>query len=124
MEVTSRPASSMRPESGRSNPAIKRSSVVLPDPEGPTRVKNSPRLTTRSMPSTTTTWPKFFRMASSLRAGPFAASLMGGHDVLELGVSRARIDPHVLSVAALRVAAIRRLVRERDARVDPHHAEL
>src|SRR6185312_905933 len=97
----------MRPESGRSNPAIKRNNVVLPDPEGPTRVKNSPRLTTRSTPSTTTTCPKFFRTASSLSAGPFAASVMGDHAVL-----------------ALRVAAVRHLVRERDARVDLYGAEM
>src|SRR5215467_5293221 len=114
MEVTSRPASSMRPESGRSNPAIKHSNVVLPDPEGPTRVKNSPRSTTRSTPSTTTTCPKFFRTASSLRAGPFAASVMGGHDVLHLRVLLKRIDPHIHSVAALLVAAVWHLVHERD----------
>src|SRR6476469_3242562 len=120
MEVTSRPANSMRPESGRSNPAIKRSNVVLPDPEGPTKVKNSPRSTTRSMPSTTTTCPKFFRTASSLRAGPFAASVMRGHDVLDLRVLLERIDPHVLSVAALLVSAVRHLVHERAVRADPY----
>ena len=32
----------MLPPSGRSNPAIMRSSVVLPQPEGPSSVKNSP----------------------------------------------------------------------------------
>ena len=32
----------MRPPSGRSKPAIMRSSVVLPQPDGPSRVKNSP----------------------------------------------------------------------------------
>src|SRR5258706_14171717 len=110
MEVTSRPASSMRPESGRSNPAIKRSIVVLPDPEGPTRVKNSPRSTTRSTPSTTTTCPEFFRTASSFRAGPFAASVMGGHDVLDLRELLERIDPDVLSVAAMLLAPVGPLV--------------
>ncbi len=32
----------MLPASGASKPAIMRSSVVLPQPEGPSRVKNSP----------------------------------------------------------------------------------
>lgn len=36
------PSNRIWPESGRSNPAIMRNSVVLPQPEGPSRVKNSP----------------------------------------------------------------------------------
>ena len=38
----SSPSSRMLPPSGRSKPAIIRSSVVLPQPEGPSSVKNSP----------------------------------------------------------------------------------
>jgi hypothetical protein len=37
------PSISIRPEVGRSKPASMRSSVVLPQPEGPRRAKNSPR---------------------------------------------------------------------------------
>ena len=36
------PSSQMVPPSGASNPATMRSSVVLPQPEGPSRQKNSP----------------------------------------------------------------------------------
>ncbi len=39
---TSSPASSIVPSSGASNPAIIRSVVVLPEPDGPSIVKNSP----------------------------------------------------------------------------------
>src|SRR5689334_13519568 len=38
----SRPSRRIAPASGRSKPAIIRRSVVLPQPEGPSRVKNSP----------------------------------------------------------------------------------
>ena len=44
MSETSRPSSKTRPSSGRSNPAISLSVVVLPEPEGPSSVKNSPCL--------------------------------------------------------------------------------
>jgi hypothetical protein len=37
---------------GSMNPAIIRSSVVLPQPEGPSRKNNSPGSTARLMPST------------------------------------------------------------------------
>jgi hypothetical protein len=38
---------------GRTKPAIIRSVVVLPQPDGQSRVKNSPDGISRSMPSTT-----------------------------------------------------------------------
>jgi hypothetical protein len=40
---------------GRSKPAIIRSVVVFPQPDGPSSVKNSPGGMSRSMPSTATT---------------------------------------------------------------------
>jgi hypothetical protein len=42
--VMSRPSSSMVPPSIVSRPAIRRSSVDLPQPEGPTKTTNSPLL--------------------------------------------------------------------------------
>ena len=42
MSVMSRPSMKMRPAVGRSKPASMRSSVVLPQPEAPSRQKNSP----------------------------------------------------------------------------------
>ena len=53
--VTSRPRSRTVPAVGRSKPAIIRRTVVLPEPEGPRSVTNSPSPMLRSMPSTATT---------------------------------------------------------------------
>ena len=50
----STPSSRIAPESGCSKPAISRSVVVLPQPDGPSIVKNSPPGISRSMPSTAT----------------------------------------------------------------------
>src|SRR6476660_7783879 len=55
----------MRPSSGRSKPAISRSVVVLPEPDGPSSVKNSPAGISRSTRSTATTSPYVFRMPVS-----------------------------------------------------------
>src|SRR3546814_19232864 len=46
------------PESGRRNPAIRLSSVVLPLPDGPRRVRKLPGGTSSEQLSTATTWPK------------------------------------------------------------------
>src|SRR6185312_4492214 len=55
----------MRPESGRSKPAISRSVVVLPEPDGPSSVKNSPASISRSTPATATTSPYVLRTPRS-----------------------------------------------------------
>ena len=55
--VTSSPPSSTRPVSGCSNPARMRSSVVLPQPLGPSSEKNSPCLTDSDTRSTAFTSP-------------------------------------------------------------------
>ena len=55
--VTSRPRSSTAPSSGRSKPAIIRRQVVLPDPDGPSIVKNSSVSIESSTWSTATTSP-------------------------------------------------------------------
>src|SRR6476469_624110 len=60
MRVMSSPPSMMRPVSGCSKPAIIRSVVVLPGPDGPRSVKNSPAPTVRSTLSTATTSPYVF----------------------------------------------------------------
>ena len=51
----SSPSSRMRPASGVSKPAITRSSVVLPQPDGPSSAKNSPSLISSETPSTAVT---------------------------------------------------------------------
>src|SRR4029079_178838 len=62
--VTSRSPMKMRPEVTDSRPATMRSAVVLPQPEGPSRTRNSPSAMSRSRPFTTSTAPKDFRMFS------------------------------------------------------------
>ena len=52
------PFSFTEPESGVSKPAIILNTVVFPEPEGPSSVKNSPGLISRSTPSTAFTAPK------------------------------------------------------------------
>src|SRR3990172_7178144 len=49
---TTSPAISTSPEDGFSRPAIIRSKVVFPHPEGPSRTRNSPSLVERSTPPT------------------------------------------------------------------------
>ncbi len=58
--VTSPPRSRMRPELGSSKPAIMRSVVVLPQPDGPSIEKNSPSRISNETSSTATTSSKRF----------------------------------------------------------------
>ena len=52
--VMSWPPTWTRPESGSSKPAIMRSDVVLPQPDGPSSEKNSPAAMSSVTPSTAT----------------------------------------------------------------------
>src|SRR4051794_37590715 len=81
----SSPPSVMRPRSGCSNPAIIRSVVVLPEPEGPSSVKNSPAPTFRSTSSTATTSPYSLRHPSTETSAANHA-LQDVEPALELGV--------------------------------------
>src|SRR2546426_3072842 len=57
------------PEVGRSSPAIMRSRVVFPEPEEPSRTRNSPSRIDRSTPSTAWRSPKcFLRLRISMLA--------------------------------------------------------
>ena len=56
--MTSSPPTRTVPEVGSLKPAIIRSVVVLPHPDGPSREKNSPLTMSRSSPSTTVVPPK------------------------------------------------------------------
>ena len=65
----STPLSFTVPESGVSKPAIMRKTVVLPDPEGPSNVMNSPARMSRFTPSTALTVPKdLARLRISIKA--------------------------------------------------------
>ncbi len=56
--LTSWPSMRMRPSLGVSKPASMRRRVVLPQPDGPRRAKNSPSSIDRSTLSTATLLPK------------------------------------------------------------------
>ena len=59
---TLRPSTSTEPESGRSNPAAMRSAVVLPQPDGPSRLTSSPGSIARSNDSRATAVPNVLRI--------------------------------------------------------------
>ena len=59
--LTRAPPMRISPSVTSSSPAIMRSSVVLPQPDGPTSTTNSPSSIARSTPCSTGTMPKFLR---------------------------------------------------------------
>jgi len=64
------PLIKISPPSGSSNPAAKRRVVVLPQPEGPSRVKISPGKIEKLTPSTAlTVWNRFKTPRNSRTAG-------------------------------------------------------
>src|SRR5262245_9324214 len=112
-EETRRVPTRMSPASGRSSPAMSRSVVVLPQPLGPRRVRNSPAFATKASPSTATTWPKVLtRPATRTSCIPSRAesSLTGDrvlHHSAEVTASRKGVprrprsvlaEPHVLQL--------------------------
>src|SRR6186713_1424582 len=66
MPARSWPASSTRPASGASKPASRRSSVVLPQPDGPSSAKNSRSWISSVTPSTAAKSPKRLVICSKL----------------------------------------------------------
>src|SRR4051812_18526633 len=96
----------MLPSSGRSNPAIRRSVVVLPHPDGPSSDMNSPASTSRSMWSTATTSSKRLvrlRRVTSADASPAAMR----HATPYRGWGLVPLDyPDLLTRPLLRPAAI------------------
>src|SRR5437588_10526304 len=73
--VTSFPFRTMRPASGSSKPATIRSVVVLPQPLGPSREKNSPGSISTEMSSTATVWSNRLVSESSLTCPPLISVL-------------------------------------------------
>src|SRR4051794_21457799 len=65
LAVTSSEPRKMRPPVGSSRPAIIRKVVVLPQPEGPSRQKNSPLATVKSAPRTAAKLPNDFSRFST-----------------------------------------------------------
>src|SRR4051812_44138222 len=128
----SAPPSVTRPVSGRSKPAMIRSVVVLPEPDGPSSVKNSPSPTFRSTSWTATTSPYVFRMPSTLTSAakePFedvetALELVvvdreRDEDADHVAVDAAREEQQAL--LAGRGGDARRLVAVLVGQLDRHH---
>src|SRR3954447_11449743 len=67
--VIDRPATRISPDVGSSKPAIILRIVLLPQPDGPSSEKNSPRSTTRSTPLTALTVPNSLRTPRSSICG-------------------------------------------------------
>src|SRR5215218_2458291 len=133
----SSPPRVIRPVSGCSKPAIIRRVVVFPDPDGPSRVKNSPSPTCRSTPSTATTSPYVLRAPSTATSANAAREdveaavevLVGdaeGHeDADHVPVDATREEEQALLArfardASRRVAALLGQL-EREHRADPSH---
>ena len=66
LKVTSSPSSRIRPLVGSSSPAIMRSVVVLPQPDGPSSARNSPSCTVKVESSTAAKSPNCLRRFSTL----------------------------------------------------------
>src|SRR3712207_269321 len=73
------------PEEGNSKPPIMRRVVVLPQPEGPSNVRNSPWRTSREIPSTAWTSPKYLDTSRSSMLGRPRNLDSDGHDSLTAG---------------------------------------
>src|SRR5256714_13736042 len=77
------------PDVGRSSPAIMRSRVVFPEPEEPSRTRNSPSRIDRSTPSTACRSPKcFLRLRISMPAT--VGALAPGLSPVGRGIRRLR----------------------------------
>src|ERR1700674_4380547 len=89
--LTTLPPIRISPEVGSSRPAIMRSSVVFPEPEGPKRTRNSPSRLSKSTPTTAPTWP-WRKTLVSARVWTIAIprSLPLVEDPLDLLLGRAR----------------------------------
>src|SRR5438105_13068683 len=134
----SSPPRVMRPASGCSKPAIIRSVVVCPEPDGPSKVKNSPAPTFRSTLSTATTSPYSFRHPSTETSAAktslqdveallelLVADREGDEDADDVAVDAAR-EEHQPLLAGLAGDACRLVARllgqlERHHRADPAH---
>src|SRR5690242_459491 len=107
-----------RPWSGCSKPAMIRSVVVLPEPEGPSMVKNSPAVTCKSTLSTATTSPYVFLIPATATSAAKAA-LEDVESLLEIvvGDRERHEDPDHVAVEAAREQNEAALTRRcRDAR--------
>src|SRR6266849_1677317 len=88
--LTTAPSSRISPDGDCSRPALRRIKVVLPQPEGPSRTRNSPSLAMRSIPSTAHTSSKCLEIR---RASTVAMKGLGlVRDLRFLAPMGARVD--------------------------------
>src|ERR1035438_7154195 len=113
------PSSRIRPEVGCSNPAIRRSVVVFPHPDGPSSEKNSPLSTVRSMLSTATSVNRLVSATSWIcppGTGPPPSVLPGGRPPGPFESQLAGHEAHAQLEGALRA---HRRIPERDLDGEP-----
>src|SRR6478609_6397163 len=108
------PSSRILPSVGRSKPAIKRSVVVFPQPEGPSSEKNSPASIETSIPSTAATSPNSFRSWTSSTDPVFTSHLQRGDLVEGAAGRRGRLRARRPAVHQVREC-------DRDEGDDHHH---
>src|SRR5215470_6800778 len=75
--VTRAPSIHTSPSVGTAKPAMHASVVVLPDPDGPSSVRNSPGRAVRVTPSTARVAPKVLTRPSMRTSAPLAARSLG-----------------------------------------------
>src|SRR5262245_3570918 len=88
MYVESAPSIHTSPESGWIRPAMRSSIVVLPEPDGPRRVTNSPSRISRSAPARATTGPYVLRRPRIRSLWACAVTSTLSHDPLVEAVRR------------------------------------
>ena len=109
--VMSLPATTILPADGSSKPATMRSTVVLPQPDGPRNETNSPGSTSRLKSWTTVLAPKDFRTCWMERNGSAMAFSFGQFGrFADFGAKRDRIwisdmQPQVMAKAMMASAA-------------------
>src|SRR5918999_5348373 len=111
-----------------SRPAIMRSNVVLPQPEGPTSTTNSPSAIAMSTPCSTSTLPNDFRARRISTAAMHPPSGVSFREVLQVDAVAQRpvaqigndgLDRLAPQVGLAGNAVERRVRREDEAAVDP-----
>ena len=92
--LTTRPSMAISPAVMSSSPAIMRSRVLLPQPEGPTKTTNSRSAISRSTPCTTSTSPNDFFTLRRLRPATSSFPLGRNGNILTARWSARKADAH------------------------------
>src|ERR1700674_4579804 len=99
------PPNSITPASGFSSPAIMRSVVVLPQPDGPSNPKNSPRSTSSETSVTACVLSKRFERVLRESSGLGLQALVF---LCVLGVSAVKLPRETLTTEAQRTLSLHR----------------